>query len=104
MCRIGHAQTHNFQKWDWKSIGHGHYCIFSDGFTYSHSDAEANYRFKSFKFKKGDVLLFKYDRILNKLRVQKQSEHFEMDVEKSIIENYSPCVYLKKDSVKFINV
>jgi hypothetical protein len=42
MCQIRQAQSHKFEGWNWSNIGHGHYCVTSHGYVFSHSDASAN--------------------------------------------------------------
>lgn len=70
-----------FEKWDWWNVGHGHYCVQSYGFVYSHSDANVNNKQKSFGFKKDDVLQFKFDSIKGKFTLTKNnSKKYEMNV------------------------
>lgn len=42
ICRIGHAQQHQFERWYWSGISHGHYCIDDKGFVFSYSNANIN--------------------------------------------------------------
>lgn len=48
ICQIRQASKHMFENWGWRYVGHGHYCITSYGFAYSHSDASMNFKRKSF--------------------------------------------------------
>jgi hypothetical protein len=94
MCQIRQAQSHKFEEWNWNNIGHGHYCVSSDGSVYSHSDAPANSKYPSFEFGTGDVLHFEYDPKQGKLTVQNQKGgRYEWSVERKG-EKYAVCVYL----------
>lgn len=42
ICQTRLAQEHQFEEWDLMNIGHGHYCVVSNGFVLSHSDASVN--------------------------------------------------------------
>jgi hypothetical protein len=53
MCRIGLAESSQFQEYDWEGVGHGHYCVKSNGLVISHSDGKVNNRWKSFEFNTG---------------------------------------------------
>lgn len=58
-------------------------CIVSNGFVYSHSDINVNFKRMSFSFKMGEMLHFEYDSINGLLTVTKNnSERFEMKIEK----------------------
>jgi hypothetical protein len=94
MCQIRQAQSHQFEEWDWSNIGHGHYCVASNGGVFSHSDASANCERLSFKFGTGDVLRFEYDPKQGKLTVQNQNgNRYEWSVERKG-EKYAVCAYL----------
>jgi hypothetical protein len=96
MCQIRQAQSHQFERWSWRNIGHGHYCVDSNGFVYSHSDASANCKTLSFKFGTGDVLRFEYDPKQGKLTVQNQKGgRYELSVERKG-EKYAVCAYLEQ--------
>lgn len=71
ICQIKQAQQHHFGIYNWGDIGHGHYCIDSEGWVFSHCDDKVNYRQESFKFKEGDVLQFEHDSIMGKFTVTK---------------------------------
>lgn len=58
ICQIKQVQRHKFKTWGWYEIGHGHYCVRSDGTAISHSDNCINYEQKAFSFRTGDVLQF----------------------------------------------
>jgi hypothetical protein len=78
----------------WSNIGHGHYCVRSDGGVFSHSDASANFETLSFEFGTGDVLRFEYDPKQGKLTVQNQKGgRYEWSVERKG-EKYAVCAYL----------
>lgn len=95
ICQIQKAIQHRFKHWGWWNIGHGHYCIVSNGSVYSHSDVNVNCKRKSFEFDAGDVLQFEYDSINGKLKVVKnKNEQYEMDIEKSKEQQYAICSYL----------
>lgn len=94
-----------FKRWNWNQIGHGHYCLKSDGYVYSHSDSNINYKILSFSFKTGDLLQFKYDRKQNRLTVTNQKDdRFEIIFERKG-EIYAACAYLKDigDSIELID-
>jgi hypothetical protein len=94
MCQIRQAQSHKFEEWNWRNIGHGHYCVTSHGYVYSHSDASANCNKLSFEFGTGDVLHFEYDPKQGKLTVQNQKGgRYEWSVERKG-EKYAVCAYL----------
>jgi hypothetical protein len=94
MCQIRQAQSHKFEMWNWRNIGHGHYCVASHGYVYSHSDASANFKQLSFEFGMGDVLRFEYDPKQGKLKVQNQKGgRCELSVERKG-EKYAVCAYL----------
>jgi hypothetical protein len=94
MCQIRQAQSHQFEGWIWSNIGHGHYCVDSNGFVFSHSDASANCKTLSFEFGTGDVLRFEYDPKQGKLTVQNQKGgRYEWSVERKG-EKYAVCAYL----------
>jgi hypothetical protein len=71
MCQIRQAQSHKLEGWNLSNIEHGHYCVDSNGYVFSHSDASAN-KYLSFTFGTGDVLRFEYDPKQGKLTVQNQ--------------------------------
>lgn len=83
ICQTRYAQQHQFERWGWTNIGHGHYCIRSTGFAASHYDVNVNSKRMPFNFRAGDVLQFEYDSINGKLTVaNNKNEKFEMDIEK----------------------
>jgi hypothetical protein len=95
MCQIRQAQSHQFEEWIWRNIGHGHYCVGSSKYVFSHSDASANAKILSFEFGTGDVLRFEYDPKQGKLTVQNQKGgRCELSVERKG-EKYAVCAYLR---------
>lgn len=72
MCQIRQVQLHKFAEWYFGEVGHGHYCVSSYGLVYSHSDADVNFKIKSFTFGMGDVLHFEYHKRQRKLTVKNQ--------------------------------
>lgn len=106
MCQIRQACSHRFEYWGWQGIGHGHYCVSSKGYIYTHIDDELNRKIiNDFKFYEGDFLQFEYNSILNKLVVVDNNRLlYNMDVEKDTAENYAICAYLfdSGDSIELI--
>lgn len=72
---------------------------------YSHSDAEANGKIESFKFKTGDVISFEYHPAKGKLRMIKDKEQYELDVEIGKGERYAVCAYIYRsgNSIEFVS-
>lgn len=95
MCQIRQAQKHQFQEWELQVTGHGHYCVWPDGYVVSHSDASINCQQRSSKFKTGDVLHFEYNSAEGNFTVVNNNRgHFKMNVPKGKGEKYAACVYL----------
>jgi hypothetical protein len=79
--------------WGWSAVGHGHYCIRSSKQIFSHSCPKINWTQGEFRFKSEDTLLFEYDPIKCRFKIESDSnQYFEMDVEKG--KRYSFCAYL----------
>jgi hypothetical protein len=74
ICLLKSVESHNFRMWPWRDIGHGHYCVCSDGYAYSHSNSDINFEINSFTFEAGDILHFKYYPVQGKLNIQKGSQ------------------------------
>lgn len=89
------------------NLGHGHYCVTSDGIVYSHGDANVNAQFEPFEFETGDTLHFVYDSTARKMIIEKENEgkKYEMFVEEIAAKDYAVCVYLleKGDAIKLID-
>lgn len=94
ICQIRQVVINQFEYWGWYNTGHGHYCVDSNGLV-THSDIIGNWRYKSFEFKKGDMLHFDYSPIQEKLSVTNDNHLYcEIDIVKGIEENYAFCAYL----------
>lgn len=105
ICQIEKAEENQFEERGFKESMHGHYCVVSNGFVFSHSDAEVNSTVKSFKFRKGNVLQFEYKPELAKLIVTKDNnERIETVFKIEVGKKYAPFVYFidSEDSVKLI--
>jgi hypothetical protein len=61
VCHEKSVLKHNFVRGYWANIGHGHYVVGSDGYTYSHSDKSINYKRQAFRFVKGDLIKLNFD-------------------------------------------
>lgn len=106
MCQIQSALSNQFEEWYWGHLGHGIYCINSNGLAYSHSDANLNVRKTPIKYSVRDVLNFNYHPEKGILAVNKNNgESFEMKVETGVGHCYAICVYLfyGGDSVEIID-
>jgi hypothetical protein len=79
---------------DWSNIGHGHYCVGSDGWCLFSQRRFSKLQKLSFEFGTGDVLRFEYDPKQGKLTVQNQKGgRYELSVERKG-EKYAVCAYL----------
>lgn len=80
----------------WANPGHGHYGVGSDGYTYSHSDKQINYKRQAFRISKGDLLRLNYDTGRRKLEIhvnwQKKWEFNVQSLPKD--DCYRACAYL----------
>lgn len=105
MCQIRQAQSNRFQQWAWRTGGHGHYCVFSNGLVVSHSEDNTNWKREYLHFAAGDVLHFRYDPKEGKLSINKADQYCEMNIEKNKGQKYAVCAYLKdiNDSLSFIS-
>lgn len=43
ICQEDLAREHSLIMWPWDQIGHGHYCVSSDGYVFSSCDPTVNY-------------------------------------------------------------
>lgn len=59
---------------DNRELGHGHYTVSQGGYVLSNSDESINNKESSFKYTKGDVLLFEYNTKIGKLRITNNKE------------------------------
>jgi hypothetical protein len=69
ICQVQQASSRRFEEFGLDRMGHGHYCLASSGYVYSHSDRKVNFESKSFTFRAGNVLHFEYSQANGKLRV-----------------------------------
>jgi len=69
VCQEKAVVKNNFLRGYWAKIGHGHYVVGSDGYTYSHSDKAVNYKRQTFRLVKGDLLKLCYDSGRKKLEI-----------------------------------
>jgi|JI6StandDraft_1071083.scaffolds.fasta_scaffold07785_8 hypothetical protein len=74
ICHEKAAIKHSFVRGYWGNIGHGHYVVGSDGYTYSHSDKAVNYKRQTFRLVKGDLLKLCYDSGRRKLDISVNSQ------------------------------
>lgn len=103
VCQINHAQKHQFEYIDLFDTGHGHYCISSYGFTYSHSKKTT---VGSFHINAGDVIHFEFDSNTGRLTFDNNNGmRITMGVEKKKEEKYAICAYLaaKGNSIELID-
>lgn len=61
ICSEKASKQQNFVRGYWANPGHGHYAVGSDGYTYSHSDKQFNYKRQAFRINKGDLLKLSFD-------------------------------------------
>lgn len=95
ICQIEQVLSHKFGEWNWRDVGHGHYCIYSTGRVYSHNDPKVNDQITPFSFYVGDVLKFEYDWKAGKLTINNgEYMQYSMNVEKGTTKKYAVCAYL----------
>lgn len=56
---------------NWELLGHGHYCVTTNGFIFSHSDPAINHTKSKIISVAGDELNFLYDRGNSILKISK---------------------------------
>lgn len=70
-----------FVRLDWASLGHSHYGVSSNGWTWSHSNAAVNCQAKGLAYGAGDTLDVAFNR--NDLVITKNGkDRFEFEVDK----------------------
>lgn len=71
ICLKNHITNANF-NFSYTTTGHGSYMISSNGYSWSHSQADLNSVMKSFHFNTvGDIIYLEYDPKENKIRFAK---------------------------------